>query len=54
MLAESEDLSNVENSNVITFSEVDIVTPAQKLLARKLSFDVSPGRSLLVTGDQWM
>ncbi|KAL2620730.1 hypothetical protein R1flu_000935 [Riccia fluitans] len=34
----------------IVFSEVDVVTPAQKMLARKLSCTVEPGRSLLVTG----
>lgn len=39
-----------ENSDDIIFTEVDIITPAQKLLARKLTFTVSPGKSLLVTG----
>ncbi|GAV87165.1 ABC_tran domain-containing protein/ABC_membrane_2 domain-containing protein [Cephalotus follicularis] len=34
----------------ISFSEVDIITPAQKLLARQLTCDIVPGRSLLVTG----
>ncbi|KAL3681209.1 hypothetical protein R1sor_024165 [Riccia sorocarpa] len=34
----------------IVFSEVDVVTPAQTMLARKLSFTVESGRSLLVTG----
>eukprot|EP00252_Welwitschia_mirabilis_P019071 TRINITY_DN4324_c0_g1_i1.p1 TRINITY_DN4324_c0_g1~~TRINITY_DN4324_c0_g1_i1.p1 ORF type:complete len:404 (-),score=99.02 TRINITY_DN4324_c0_g1_i1:418-1629(-) len=34
----------------ILFSEVDILTPAQKLLVRKLTFRVTPQKSLLVTG----
>ncbi|BBN15082.1 ATP-binding cassette, subfamily D (ALD), peroxisomal ABC transporter [Marchantia polymorpha subsp. ruderalis] len=34
----------------IVFSDVDVVTPKHKLLARKLSFTVEGGRSLLVTG----
>lgn len=38
------------DEDVISFSEVDIVTPTQKLLARKLTFEVTPQRSLLVTG----
>ncbi|KAK6258893.1 hypothetical protein SCA6_013367 [Theobroma cacao] len=36
--------------DVISFAEVDIITPAQKLLARQLTVDVVPGKSLLVTG----
>ncbi|KAL4378612.1 hypothetical protein GQ457_02G009330 [Hibiscus cannabinus] len=58
--AQSEDLSanNLLQSqrtalsakDVISFSEVDIITPAQKLLARQLTCDVVPGKSLLVTG----
>ncbi|KAE8676575.1 ABC transporter D family member 1 [Hibiscus syriacus] len=36
--------------DVISFSEVDIITPAQKLLARQLTCDVVQGKSLLVTG----
>lgn len=39
-----------QDGNIISFSEVDIVTPAQKLLARKLTFTVTPQKSLLVTG----
>jgi len=39
-----------QDGNIISFSEVDIVTPAQKLLAQKLTFTVTPQRSLLVTG----
>ncbi|KAL8188587.1 hypothetical protein R6Q57_029875 [Mikania cordata] len=34
----------------ISFTEVDIITPAQKLLARKLTCDIVPGKSLLLTG----
>ncbi|KAK9078104.1 hypothetical protein SSX86_002161 [Deinandra increscens subsp. villosa] len=34
----------------ISFLEVDIITPTQKLLARKLTCDIVPGRSLLLTG----
>ncbi|KAM7517453.1 hypothetical protein LguiB_016415 [Lonicera macranthoides] len=38
------------SDDIISFSEVDIITPSQKLLARKLSCDIVPGKSLLVTG----
>lgn len=41
---------DVSSGDVISFSEVDIITPGQKLLARKLMCDVLPGKSLLVTG----
>ncbi|OAY82490.1 ABC transporter D family member 1 [Ananas comosus] len=34
----------------ISFQEVDIVTPSQKLLARRLVCDIVHGKSLLVTG----
>ncbi|KAL0908268.1 hypothetical protein M5K25_022756 [Dendrobium thyrsiflorum] len=34
----------------ISFSNVDVITPAQKLLAAKLTCDVVQGESLLVTG----
>lgn len=34
----------------IAFRDVDVVTPTQKLLARKLTATVRPGQSLLVTG----
>lgn len=36
--------------DTISFSEVDIITPAQKLLARQLTCDIVPRKSLLVTG----
>ncbi|XP_031495991.1 ABC transporter D family member 1 [Nymphaea colorata] len=37
-------------TDVISFSDVDIISPAQKVLARQLSFEITPGKSLLVTG----
>lgn len=36
--------------DTINFSEVDIITPSQKMLGRKLTCDIVPGKSLLVTG----
>ncbi|KAK9726045.1 hypothetical protein RND81_05G186600 [Saponaria officinalis] len=39
-----------QSEDLISFSDVDIITPSQKLLARRLSCDVVPGKSLLVTG----
>ncbi|KAF2954469.1 ABC transporter D family member 1 [Oryza sativa Japonica Group] len=38
------------SEEIISFHDVDIVTPSQKLLATQLSCDVSQGKSLLVTG----
>uniref|UniRef100_A0A452XLB2 ABC transmembrane type-1 domain-containing protein n=1 Tax=Aegilops tauschii subsp. strangulata TaxID=200361 RepID=A0A452XLB2_AEGTS len=38
------------SAEIIEFHEVDIVTPSQKLLARKLSCSVVQGKSLLLTG----
>ncbi|GAB2210132.1 hypothetical protein Droror1_Dr00015390 [Drosera rotundifolia] len=38
------------SENTISFSNVDIITPAQKMLARRLTCDIEPGKSLLVTG----
>ncbi|XP_074306712.1 ABC transporter D family member 1 isoform X2 [Silene latifolia] len=38
------------SDDIISFSDVDIITPSQKLLARQLSCDIVPGKSLLVTG----
>ncbi|XP_050382977.1 ABC transporter D family member 1 [Argentina anserina] len=38
------------SEDAINFSEVDIITPSQKLLASKLTCDIIPGKSLLVTG----
>ena len=40
----------VYSDETISFSEVDIITPAQKMLARQLTCDILPGESLLVTG----
>ncbi|XP_076946754.1 ABC transporter D family member 1-like [Bidens hawaiensis] len=42
--------SQSEGGDGISFLEVDIITPAQKLLARKLTCDIVPGKSLLLTG----
>ena len=41
---------DVHSRYVISFSKVDIVTPAQKMLARELECDIERGGSLLVTG----
>uniref|UniRef100_A0A5B6Z6Q8 Putative Peroxisomal membrane ABC transporter family, PMP family isoform 1 n=1 Tax=Davidia involucrata TaxID=16924 RepID=A0A5B6Z6Q8_DAVIN len=38
------------SENIISFQKVDIITPAQKMLARQLTCDILPGKSLLVTG----
>ncbi|QCD84702.1 ATP-binding cassette [Vigna unguiculata] len=57
--AQSEDITSlrsippvrdVHSTDVISFSKVDIITPAQKMLARELICDIEGGRSLLVTG----
>lgn len=42
--------NDLYSKDVISFMEVDIITPAQKLLARQLTFDIVQGKSLLVTG----
>ncbi|OVA14380.1 ABC transporter-like [Macleaya cordata] len=44
------EINEIVNEDKISFSEVDIISPAQKLLARKLTCDIAPGKSLLVTG----
>lgn len=36
--------------DMISFSEVDIITPSQKLLARQLTCQIVQGKSLLLTG----
>ncbi|XP_044469783.1 ABC transporter D family member 1-like [Mangifera indica] len=41
---------NRYSEDAISFSELDIITPAQKMLARRLTYDIAPGKSLLVTG----
>ncbi|RWR85308.1 ABC transporter-like protein [Cinnamomum micranthum f. kanehirae] len=38
------------DEDVISFSDVDIITPEQKFLARQLTCDIVPRKSLLVTG----
>ncbi|XP_077248712.1 ABC transporter D family member 1-like [Tasmannia lanceolata] len=48
-LAASE-RNDTSAEDFISFSEVDILTPGQKLLAKQLTCDVIPGKSLLVTG----
>ncbi|KAJ9177606.1 hypothetical protein P3X46_012809 [Hevea brasiliensis] len=42
--------TDVNTEDFIAFVEVDIITPAQKLLAKRLTFDIVQGKSLLVTG----
>ncbi|KAJ0976938.1 hypothetical protein J5N97_012412 [Dioscorea zingiberensis] len=46
----SSDMDGVHTQDIISFSEVDIITPSQKLLARQLTCDVVQRKSLLVTG----
>nr|XP_025691157.1 ABC transporter D family member 1 isoform X2 [Arachis hypogaea] len=41
---------DIHSTDVISFSKVDIVTPAQKMLARELECRIERGGSLLVTG----
>ncbi|KAF5960513.1 hypothetical protein HYC85_001722 [Camellia sinensis] len=43
-------LTESQSNDLISFSKVDIISPSQKLLARKLTCDILPGKSLLVTG----
>ncbi|KAL7597195.1 hypothetical protein Lser_V15G30415 [Lactuca serriola] len=42
--------SNEESEDVISFSVVDIMMPTQNLLARKLTCEIVPGKSLFLTG----
>ncbi|KAL7590030.1 hypothetical protein Lser_V15G40602 [Lactuca serriola] len=42
--------SNEESKDVISFLEVDIITPTHNLLARKVTCEILPGKSLLLTG----
>ncbi|KAG8642874.1 ABC transporter D family member 1 isoform X2 [Manihot esculenta] len=42
--------NDVDAKDFISFTEVDIISPAQKLLAKQLTFDIVQGKSLLVTG----
>ncbi|XP_052878288.1 ABC transporter D family member 1-like isoform X1 [Gossypium arboreum] len=48
-LTESQSTS-LYAKDIISFANVDIISPAQKLLAKQLTCDVVPGKSLLVTG----
>ncbi|CAL5323857.1 unnamed protein product [Camellia sinensis] len=43
-------LTESQSNDLISFSKVGIISPSQKLLARKLTCDILPGKSLLVTG----
>ncbi|XP_027363355.1 ABC transporter D family member 1-like isoform X2 [Abrus precatorius] len=43
-------MKGIHSTDVISFSKVDIITPAQKMLARELICDIEHGGSLLVTG----
>ncbi|XP_042419825.1 ABC transporter D family member 1-like isoform X2 [Zingiber officinale] len=42
--------NEMASQDIVTFCKVDIVTPSQKLLAKQMTCDVVPGKSLLVTG----
>ncbi|WOL18839.1 ABC transporter D family member 1-like [Canna indica] len=44
------DANGLPAQDIISFCEVDIITPSQKLLARRLTCDIVQGKSLLVTG----
>ncbi|RLN30392.1 ABC transporter D family member 1 [Panicum miliaceum] len=46
----SSNAINAASEGIISFHEVDIVTPSQKLLASKLSCNVVQGKGLLLTG----
>ncbi|XP_047326997.1 ABC transporter D family member 1-like [Impatiens glandulifera] len=39
-----------KSDEIISFLEADITSPCRKVLARKLTCDIEPGKSLLVTG----
>ncbi|KAJ0960285.1 hypothetical protein J5N97_001900 [Dioscorea zingiberensis] len=46
----SSGVDDLTSKDIISFSKVSIISPGQKLLARKLTCDVVQGKSLLVTG----
>lgn len=46
----SSKTTDLHTEDTISFSEVDIFTPARKMLAKQLTCDIVPGKSLLVTG----
>ncbi|KAG0469404.1 hypothetical protein HPP92_016104 [Vanilla planifolia] len=48
--SKSSELDGIPIEDVISFIDVDIITPGQKLLAAKLTCDVVQGESLLLTG----
>jgi ABC-type uncharacterized transport system fused permease/ATPase subunit len=48
----SSNAISAASEDIISIHEVDIVTPSQKLLARKLSCNVVQGKGLLLTGMQ--
>lgn len=43
-------MRDYHSKDVISFSNVNIITPSEKMLARELTCDVELGGSLLVTG----
>ncbi|KAF3657927.1 ABC transporter D family member 1 [Capsicum annuum] len=43
-------ISSPSSEDVISFSKVDIITPGQNTLARKLTCDIVKGKNLLLTG----
>ncbi|XP_047321673.1 ABC transporter D family member 1 [Impatiens glandulifera] len=46
----TETMSSMNSNDAIVISDVDIISPGQKLLARKLTCEIMPGKSLLLTG----
>ncbi|ONK71128.1 uncharacterized protein A4U43_C04F5000 [Asparagus officinalis] len=46
----SYDENGTHPQDIISFSNVDIITPSQKLLARQLTCEIVQGQSLLLTG----
>ncbi|XP_058091212.1 ABC transporter D family member 1 isoform X2 [Magnolia sinica] len=46
----SSESNGISAEDDISFHDVDIITPGQKLLARQLTCTIVPGQSLLVTG----
>ncbi|KAH7685350.1 Fatty-acyl-CoA-transporting ATPase protein [Dioscorea alata] len=46
----SSNVDDLPEKDIISFSEVSIISPGQKLLVKKLTCDVVQGKSLLVTG----
>ncbi|KAJ6806420.1 ABC transporter D family member 1 [Iris pallida] len=46
----SSEANVIHAEDMISFSEVDIIAPSQKLLARQLTCEIVQGKSLLLTG----